>query len=196
VCIRVYSWLINKNNCELLKLWEYDLSSLKSKNLYLLVPFKVFDFRKNIQNIVSGNRPETEKKRLIAVEFECVLATIKEITLNVGELYFSNGINAYDLEQMLLIINNLTEYLYQKYSYYQEKPLNEEVGKMLTTLINPAILEEGLKKGKEEGLKEGKLDVAKTMLTEGMDIPLIIKLTRLPEEEILKLKEELAGKNH
>jgi predicted transposase/invertase (TIGR01784 family) len=172
------------------------LSSLKSKNLYLLVPFKVFDFRKNIQNIVSGNRPEAEKKRLITAEFERMLAVIKEITLIVGELYYSNEINTQDLEQILLIINNLTEYLYQKYSNYQEKSLNEEVSKMLTTLINPAILEEGLKKGKEEGLKEGKLDVAKTMLMEGMDISLIVKLTRLPEEEILKLKEELAGKNH
>jgi predicted transposase/invertase (TIGR01784 family) len=121
--------------------------------------------------------------------FSRMLATIKEITLIVGELYYSKEINTYDLEQMLLIINNLTEYLYQKYSEYREKPLNEDVGKMLTTLINPAILEEGLKKGKEEGLKEGKLDVAKTMLAEGMAIPLIVKLTRLPEEEILKLKE-------
>jgi hypothetical protein len=175
-----------------LKLWEYDLSSLKSKNLYLLVPFKVFDFRKNIQNIVSGNRPEAEKKRLITAEFERMLVVIKEITSIIEELYFSNEINTQDLEQILLIINNLTEYLYQKYSNYQEKPINEEVGKMLTTLINPAILE----KGREEGLKEGKLDVVKMMLTEGMNISLIVKLTRLPEEEILKLKEELAGKNN
>jgi predicted transposase/invertase (TIGR01784 family) len=175
-----------------LKLWEYDLNNLKRKNLYLLVPFKVFDFRKNIQNIVSGNRPEAEKKRLIAVEFERALATIKEITLIVGDLYYSKEINAYDLEQMLLIINNLTEYLYQRYSDYQEVSLNEEVGKMLTTLINPAILE----KGKEEGIKEGKLNVAKKMLAEGMVIPLIAKLTELPEEEILKLKQELTGENH
>jgi predicted transposase/invertase (TIGR01784 family) len=67
---------------------------------------------------------------------------------------------------------------------------------MLTTLINPAILEEGLKKGKEEGLKEGKLDVAKKMLAEGIVIPLVIKLTELTEEEILKLKEELSEKKH
>jgi hypothetical protein len=177
-----------------LKLWEYDLNSLKRKNLYLLIPFKVIDFRKNIQNILSGSRPEVEKKRLIMAEFERMLATIKEIALIVGDLYNSKEINAYDLEQMLLIINNLTEYLYQKYSDYQEKPLNEEVGKMLTTLINPAILEkgreEGIKEGIKEGEKKGKLDDAKNMLMEGLGIPLIVKITGLPEEEILKLTEK------
>jgi hypothetical protein len=176
-----------------------------------LTPFKVFDFRKSIQGIVSGNRPEVEKKRLVSLEFERMLAVIKEIILIIGELYNYKEINTYDLEQMLLIINNLTEYLYQKYSEYQEKPINEEVGKMLTTLINPAILEEGLKKGKEEGLKKGKeeglkeglkegiekgekkgkLDVARMMLAEGMVISLIVKLTELTEAEIMKLKKEL-----
>jgi predicted transposase/invertase (TIGR01784 family) len=75
---------------------------------------------------------------------------------------------------------------------------------MLTTLINPAILEKGREEGLKEGLKEGiekgkeeeKLDVAKKMLAEGMVIPLINKLTGLPKDDILKLKEELAGENH
>ena len=185
-----------------LKLWEYDLNNLKNRNLYLLVPFKVFDFRKDIESIVSGSRPEPEKKRLITAEFERMLATIREITLIVGELYFKKEINTYDLEQMLLIINNLTEYLYQRYSDYQEKPLNEEVGKMLTTLINPAILEqgreegvkEGVKEGIKEGIKEGKADVARNMLREGLKIDLIVKITGLPEAEVLKLKEAMDGK--
>jgi hypothetical protein len=170
------------------KLWEYDLVNLKKRNLYLLIPFKVFDFRKNIQNIVSGSRSEVEKKRLIMGEFEQLLTTVRESALIARDLYFGKEIDAHDLEQMLLIINNLTEYLYQKYPYYQEKPLSEEVGKLITTLFDPIVLE----KGKEEG----KLDVAKNMLSEGMELQVIVKITGLAEKEILKLKEELNKEKH
>lgn len=178
------------------KLWEYDLINLKRRNLYILVPFKVFDFRKNIQSIVSGNQPEIEKKRLMMNEFEQLLKTIRESALIARDLYFGKEITAHDLEQMLLIINNLTEYLYQKYSYYQEKPLNEEVGQMITTLFDPIVLEKGKEEGKKEGKMEGKLDVAKNMLSEGMDIPLIVKITGLTEEEVLKLKTRLDKEKH
>ena len=54
---------------------------------------------------------------------------------------------------------------------------------MLTTLINPAIL--------EQGIKEGKADDARNMLREGLKIDLIVKITGLSETEVLKLKEAL-----
>jgi predicted transposase/invertase (TIGR01784 family) len=67
---------------------------------------------------------------------------------------------------------------------------------MITTLFDPVVLEKGKEEGKKEGRKEGKLDDAKNMLMEGLGIPLIIKITELPEEEILKLKEELDKGKH
>ena len=71
---------------------------------------------------------------------------------------------------------------------------------MITTLFDPVVLakgkEEGIKEGIKEGRKEGTLDVAKKMLAEGMDIPLIVKITGLVEEEVLRLKEELDGEKH
>ncbi|MGM9748574.1 MAG: hypothetical protein ACI3ZN_07220, partial [Candidatus Cryptobacteroides sp.] len=45
-------------------------------------------------------------------------------------------------------------------------------------------LQEGLGKGFAEKTKE----IAKTCLEMGMDIPMISTITKLPEEEILKLK--------
>ncbi|MED3501939.1 transposase, partial [Brevibacillus agri] len=46
-------------------------------------------------------------------------------------------------------------------------------------------------KAREEGLLEGKLLVAKEMLAEGESPERIAKLTKLPLEEIEKLKQQL-----
>ena len=46
---------------------------------------------------------------------------------------------------------------------------------------------EGIAEGKSEGRAEEKIDVAKKMLAEKMDINLIIKITGLTKEEIEKL---------
>lgn len=55
--------------------------------------------------------------------------------------------------------------------------------------------EEGLKEGKKEGLKEGRLEekekVAKIMLQENMDVSLILKVTGLTEDVILRLKTKI-----
>jgi hypothetical protein len=160
---------------------------LRKRNLYLFVPFKVFDFRKRIRGIESGGKSETEKKRLISGEFDKIIETIKNIAGIIKELYVSNEINTHDLEQMLLILNNITEYLYEKYSQYREKTLKEEIGEMVTRFFDPVVLE----RERMEGKIEGKIDDARKMLAEGIAIPLIVRITELPEEKIFELKKDL-----
>lgn len=178
-----------------LKIWEHDLNDLRRRNLYLFVPFKVFDFRKRIRGIESGSKLETEKKRLISGEFDKIIETIRNIAGIIKELYVSNEINTHDLEQMLLILNNITEYLYEKYSQYREKTVREEIGEMVTRIFDPVVLEkermEGKIEGKMEGKMEGKIDDARKMLAEGMAVPLIVRITELPEEKIFELKKDL-----
>ena len=48
-------------------------------------------------------------------------------------------------------------------------------------------IKEGEKKGREEGLKVGKIEIAKNMLKEGLDVNLISKLSGLTIEEVEKL---------
>jgi|LGVF01.1.fsa_nt_gb predicted transposase/invertase (TIGR01784 family) len=45
----------------------------------------------------------------------------------------------------------------------------------------------GLEKGKDDGIIQGKSEVAGNALKEGLDIDLIVKITGLSKEEILKL---------
>ncbi len=63
-----------------------------------------------------------------------------------------------------------------------------EIGEEAGLLKGEAI---GLKKGRKEGLQKGAekkaFDIAKTMLSEGLDIQLISKMTGLTEEEVTQL---------
>lgn len=45
---------------------------------------------------------------------------------------------------------------------------------------------DGIKEGIEQGVEKGKLETAKAMLAEGLDINLIVKITGLTEEMIFQ----------
>jgi hypothetical protein len=54
---------------------------------------------------------------------------------------------------------------------------------------------EGKAEGEAEGILKGKLETARNMIREGLAISLIIKMTGLPEAEIIKLQQELKASN-
>ena len=72
-----------------------------------------------------------------------------------------------------LIIDKIIE---GRNDYYSAKNIAREEGR-----------EEGLKEGLDKGLKEGKIEIAKNMLKEGLDINLISKLSGLSVKEIEEL---------
>ena len=55
------------------------------------------------------------------------------------------------------------------------------------------FFQNGLLEGKQEGLLEGKIETAKEMLAEGMEAEFISRMTKLPESQILQLRDELAS---
>lgn len=73
----------------------------------------------------------------------------------------------------------------------------EEAERRIAFLIEKArkdevTMREGYREeGIEIGRKENKIEIAKNMLKEGMDINLIAKITKLPREEIEKLSKKL-----
>ena len=52
-------------------------------------------------------------------------------------------------------------------------------------------LTQGLSQGKELGVREEKLEIAKKMLKENLELELIIKMTGLSKEELLKIEKEM-----
>jgi predicted transposase/invertase (TIGR01784 family) len=51
--------------------------------------------------------------------------------------------------------------------------------------------QEGKKEGKKEGIKEEKVAVAQKMLLKGMEIPFVMEITDLSEEEVEDIKKEI-----
>ncbi len=51
-------------------------------------------------------------------------------------------------------------------------------------------IEKGIEKGMEKGIEKGKIEVARNLLKNGVDIEIIIKSTGLTKEEIKLLKDE------
>ncbi len=49
--------------------------------------------------------------------------------------------------------------------------------------------QEGLREGRREGERKGKIDVARNLLTEGVDISVVMSATGFTEEELRRLKE-------
>ena len=63
----------------------------------------------------------------------------------------------------------------------------EEERRKVEAMKRKYHISQGLEKGIEQGSKKSSLEIAKRMLKENINIPLISKLTLLSEEEILKL---------
>ena len=95
--------------------------------------------------------------------------------------------------------------------YVQEKPqtIIQKMKELSPTLSQgfkstfDMLLEEGIQKGRQEGIQEGiqkgiqkgkyerDIEVAKKMLSLGMEIDFIVEVTELSVEEIMRLKKEL-----
>lgn len=168
-----------------LKYWEYSAEDLKDKKMYALLPLQVFKSRKRVKTIYNNDNISYEDKgKLINIEFKKLIEVVKA-TINVlDELYNSHEIIGTDLEKILRVLKNISEYLYNKYGEYSS--VGKKVDIMVTTLYNPIVAEKAKRKGREEDGKE----VAMKMLEEKVDVKLIEKFTGLKSEEILKLKEE------
>ncbi len=115
-------------------------------------------------------------------------------------LYIEGIMGSRDLDELYRWLK--TSLLYAM-GYVQENP-KKIIQKMKTLSPKLAqqaksafdmLLEEGIQKGKEEGKKEEKYEIARKMLSLGMEMDLIMKLTELTYEEIIRLKQEMQNNN-
>ena len=66
--------------------------------------------------------------------------------------------------------------------------LKEKKGNMLATL-GERIYNEGIEKGREEGIEKGRIEVAKKMLTGGLDVGQVTKFSGFSVEEVRRLAD-------
>jgi predicted transposase/invertase (TIGR01784 family) len=85
--------------------------------------------------------------------------------------------------------------MYTKEDFFRDYPPTDEFvpfpwdKERYEKTVNKAY-EDGKEDGKEEGVKQNSIELATKMLSEGLAIPLIAKITGLSESEINALKPE------
>ena len=67
----------------------------------------------------------------------------------------------------------------------------EMVDRKFQAMLKEEYEKKGMKKGMEKGMEKGKYEIIKNMLKNNLEIPFIEKMTNIPKNEILKLKENL-----
>ena len=102
------------------------------------------------------------------VKFICTIDVWKQLS-NYDHLFDSANITTFTPEQY----EEYQQHENMKYDY--QNCLDYQYSK-------------GLKEGLEKGIVKRNIEIAKTCLEMGMDIPMISTITKLSEEEIQKLK--------
>lgn len=146
-----------------------------------------------------------QKAQLINLEFKKLIDVIERIAKISSKLYDSKEIIGTDLEKILLVLKNISDYLYDKYGEYGA--FEKEVITMLTTLYNPVLVkkevEEGIAKEMKKRLPkelekrlpkelEKKLfEVAEKALKNGLSIEVVAEISTLDIETVRKINNKL-----
>lgn len=161
-----------------LKFWEYDIKTLRDNKLYTLIPLKIFNYRKELENI--KNRENNSK--LLKSSFKRVFNTTREIITISSELYTDNIISENDFGNMLTATQNIFNHYYVKY-YNKDENIKKEVDIMIKSVLEPI---------KTEGKMEGKIETILNILSLGLikDNNVLSQITNLPLEEIIKIRKK------
>lgn len=167
-----------------LRLWTLTPQQMAEKELYALLPLQAFNSRKRLRAIVSGDRSEEEKARLLIGEFERLKRTVEQTLAVISGLHERKILLTGDMDRMLRVLGRILRHLYRKYG--GNRQAEEEADLMVKTYIDPEVR----RQGREEGKKEGIRAVAQNMLKLGIALNTIVQATELSEKEVLELSRE------
>ena len=167
----------------IMRYWTETMESLEEKELEPLMPLQVFKIRKNIESIRNTNKTEEEKERLIEEKLREIVTIYTEVSEKLREMVErGEHVTAHNAVQIMLALQNLSEYLYSKYKGYTE--IEKEAIKMGESRWNLSkVLREGeIKRSKE---------TAHEMFIDGENIVKIRKYSKLPDKELAEVLHEL-----
>ena len=196
-----------------MKYWKYTEQDLVDKKMYALLPFQVFKLRKAVERIYCSNKPHKQKAQLIRLEFEELIEVVERIAKLSTKLYHSKEIMGTDLDKILSVLNNISDYLYNKYGEYKVF-FEKEVKTMITSLYNPALIKKKVAEEVKEVEKRLKLEaeqkaeqmaeqmaeqkaeqIARTALEKGADVGFVAEITKLHIKTVKRIQSELHEKS-
>ncbi|WP_323869363.1 Rpn family recombination-promoting nuclease/putative transposase [Xenorhabdus szentirmaii] len=98
--------------------------------------------------------------------------------------------NNYNRDDMVTILHYLFAILDSTHFKQVIEQLTEQVDNHQETIVNIAqrLRDEGIQQGMQQGEKQAALNIARTLLKDGISVELIMKSTGLSREEILSLQ--------
>lgn len=185
-------YYLGLNDVEILKQGE-DYENLPRS--YIIFICKFDPFGQEYEEYVSEERLfGISKEKVDITEAANFSADYQKVFLNAGKLIANS-----DNPELANFLNYVysgeanDEFTHELSNYVQETKQSAEEARMFMTYQEH--LKDSYIEGKNDGVKENATEVAKQMLIDGEPMCRIVRYSKLSEEEIQKLKEELSNQS-
>ena len=166
----------------LIKMWEYSVSDLKDKQLYLLLPYALLRYRHKL----AADRKNRGKYIDEAYQsFDELLEVVRSLELE-NIITKSLGLH------LKRVLASLAQYLNQDIKNYGFERRIDMLVKHDIINVWDQELEEARLKGEEEGKEEGKEELVLNMLKRNASDDFILDVAQLSKERLQELKARLA----
>lgn len=162
-------------NVPVLKVRQYSADELFEKHLFFLIPFHIFVYEKDFNEIEQND----EKLKKLKAEYAY-------ITKQLNEASHAGILSEYTKAAILEMSRKVVKHLAAKYKKIK-KGVNLNMGGKVLNYRAKDILN----RGRAEGEEQTKIQIATKLLTCGNDIKSVADITELPEETVSKLAEKI-----
>ena len=166
-----------------LKVRQYSADELFEKHLFFLIPFHIFVYEEDFNEIEQND----EKLKKLKAEYAY-------ITKHLNEASHAGILSEYTKAAILEMSRKVVKHLAAKYKKI-EKGVNLNMGGKVLNYRAKDILNRGRAEGEASGRAKGeeqtKIQIATKLLTCGNDIKSVADITELPEETVAKLAEKI-----
>ena len=170
-------------NVPVLKVRQYSADELFEKHLFFLIPFHIFVYEKDFNEIEQNY----EKLKKLKAEYAY-------ITKHLNEASHAGILSEYTKAAILEMSRKVVKHLAAKYKKIK-KGVNLNMGGKVLNYRAKDILNRGRAEGEASGRAKGeeqtKIQIATKLLTCGNDIKSVADITELPEETVAKLAEKI-----
>ena len=158
-----------------MKYWEKSKADLLDEKLYALLPLQLFSLRAEMEKAEKrGDSPRLKQLGRLALSLS---EELQKDSLQLKEL---GDITDRDFDKLLTAIENLIDYLNQK--YMNDETIVSEVRQMTLSVMDRA---------KQEGAEENSINIAISLLSDNMSIEKVMQYTGLSEEKVRELQAQM-----
>ena len=177
----------------IMKLSDYDSDSIFEKQLYLLIPFLLFNYEKRFQSIEENDdayRALMEKFKSIYYRIDDIVAEDVEDAGDTEDVACSQLLDLYTSKLLREITHTVVNGLTKKYPKIR-KGVNAVVGGNIIITESTRILQKGIREGQKEGAANAWNEMAERMVSDGEPGDKILRYTRLGRKEIDTIAQRL-----